>query len=95
MTFLTQAKKQILNVLKRRQNYRMTFEPQHAQATLADLKRFCRGNSSPLMVSSNGIADPLATGVAIGRQEVYNRIVTMINLNDAKLTNLEEFADED
>lgn len=84
---------QIKNVLVRRSHYRKIFKDESGQAVLADLKRFCRGQSSPLM-ASNGQSDVMGTGVAIGRQEVFNRIIAMINISDEQLTNLKEYMNE-
>lgn len=85
---------QIDRILNRRSHYRNIFNgKQSSNAVLADLKRFCRGQSSPLMVS-NGVTDTFATAVAIGRQEVFNRIVQMINIDDAELLKIKEFADD-
>lgn len=86
----------IQRVLKRRSHYRAVFNgTPSAEAVLADLKRFCRYGESPLIVSpSLQQVDPVATGVQIGRQEVMQRILTHLHIDDAHLLNLKEQNDE-
>ena len=43
----------------------------------------------------SGVVDPIATGVAIGRQEVFMRIITTLDIDDAQLLRLKEEADND
>ena len=81
-------------ILRRRSHYRVVFKGKSGEAVLADLKRFCRAMSTPLVVSAqSGCSDPMATGVAIGRQEVFQRIIQHLNLDDAQLLKLKEEAD--
>jgi len=77
-------------VLRKRQAYRALFAPGPAtDIVLADLKSFCRGAKSPAVVSPvTRQMDPMATGIAIGRQEVWFRIVTNLNISDADLFKL-------
>ena len=84
----------IQRILRRRSFYRATFEQQAGRAVLADLRRFCRAGESPLVVS-NGQSDAMATGVAIGRLEVFNRIAHHIHLSDAQLLQLKEEAHDE
>ena len=82
------AKDYLVNLLlKRRQAYRALFAPGPAtDAVLADLNKFCRGNSAPVVVSPiSRTVDPIATGIAIGRQEVWHRIHQHLNMSDADL----------
>lgn len=66
-----------------------------SRLVLADLKRFARLPDAPLVrASGSGNADPLATGVMIGRQEVVNRILAHLHLSDAAFFNLKEPIDE-
>ena len=83
----------INKILRRRHAYRSTFQNDSGKAVLADLKRFCRGMEPPLVIS-NGTVDTVATGVAIGRQEVWFRIINHLNLDDSDLLKLKEQADE-
>ena len=83
-------------ILKRRSYYRAVFAHPSATHVLADLKRFCRGMSTPAQYSpQSGSIDPVATGIAIGRQEVWQRIVTHLHIQDADLVNLKEEAHEE
>jgi hypothetical protein len=82
-------------VIKRRSHYRQCFSGTSGEVVLADLKRFCNGASSPLKVSKDGHTDEMATAVAIGRQEVFNRILHHIHLDDAQLINLKEQSNDD
>lgn len=48
------------------------------------------------MVSQvSGNVDPIATGIAIGRQEVWMRIVTHLDLDDSQLLKFKEEADNE
>lgn len=62
-----------------------------AHAVMADLARFCEANGTPAKISPiTRTVDPIATGIAIGRREVFDRIKTMIHLEDYHLVNLRE-----
>jgi hypothetical protein len=51
------------------------------KVVLEDLMRFAKINEPPLRIAKGtGASDPMATGVAMGRQEVVNRILAMIHL---------------
>lgn len=83
-------------ILRRRHNYRAAFESVPGQQALADLKRFCGYGSSPIVVSHlRQQVDPIATAVRIGRQEVFQRIVGHLTLDDSQLLQLKEEADHD
>jgi hypothetical protein len=83
-------------ILRRRSYYRATFQTDAARHVLADLRRFCRYGESPLVVSSvRQQADPIATAVQIGRQEVFQRIVAHLHIDDAQLLKLKEEANDD
>ena len=75
---------------KRRGAYRAVFNPgPAADIVLADLRKFCRANATPAIVSpQSGIIDPIATGIAIGRLEVWHRINHHIHVDDADLYEL-------
>lgn len=81
-------------ILRRRSHYRAALAGPSGLAVLADLKRFCRGMAPPLVMGQNGQVDPIATGVAIGRQEVWLRIVGHLHIDDAQLLKLKEDAEE-
>jgi len=61
---------------------------------LADLRRFCKAGESALVVGANGQSDTLATGIAMGRQEVFWRIAHHLHLDDAGLLKLKDFDNE-
>lgn len=86
-----QAKARGQFLLKRRSHYRAVFQTQSGKQVLADLKNFAKANESPLMVSPVSRAvDPIATAVRIGRQEMYQRIVAQLLIDDRDLYNLKE-----
>lgn len=72
---------------KRRGAYRALFAPgPAADIVLADLKKFCRANTTPAVVSPvTQQMDPMATGIAIGRQEVWHRIANHVHISDEDL----------
>jgi hypothetical protein len=55
--------------------YRRVFAAPDAATVLADLGDFCRARSAPFVAG-----DAMATGVLIGRQEVFHRIARYLNL---------------
>jgi len=81
-------------LFRRRLAYKHVFMPggQMTVATsdvLTDLRRFCRGTSTPAVVSMvTQQIDPMATGIAIGRQEVWHRICQHLHLDDADIYRL-------
>ena len=84
-------------ILRRRSFYRAVFtrESVAAQRVLADLRRFSRYGESPLVVSTlRQQADPIATAVQIGRQEMFQRIISHLHIDDAQLLKLKEEAEE-
>lgn len=81
-------------LLRRRSNYRATFESVPGKQVLADLKRFC--GDSPVVVSPiTRQVDTHATAIRIGRQEVFARIVQHLHIDDAQLARLQEEATHD
>lgn len=83
-------------ILRRRSYYRAVFETVPGRAVLADLRRFSRAGSSPLVTSMvRQQVDPIATAVRIGHQEMFARIVHHLNIDDAQLLNLKEEAEND
>lgn len=83
-------------ILRRRSNYRATFENVPGTAVLADLKRFCGAGASPAVVSQlRQQVDIEATFIRIGRQEVFQRIVGHLNIDDAQLLKLKEEPHDD
>jgi hypothetical protein len=70
-----------VRLLDRRRNrrlsaaYRRVFAAPEATAVLGDLGDFCRARSAPFVAG-----DAMATGVLIGRQEVFHRIARYLNL---------------
>lgn len=78
-------------ILRRRSNYRATFETVPGRQVLADLKRFAGYGSTPLVISTiRQQADPIATAVRIGRQEMFQRIIGHLHVDDAELLRLKE-----
>jgi len=82
-------------LFKRRQSYRRLFldgdgkAHPTAEVVLADLKRFCRADTSTAVVSPVSKAiDPLA--MAEGRREVWNRIQSYLHMADREITQLKE-----
>lgn len=81
-------------IFRRRGAYRALFQPgglssPAAHIVLSDLRTFCRAASTPAVVSQvNGTIDPIATGIAIGRLEVWQRITQNLHLSDADLYKL-------
>jgi hypothetical protein len=56
---------------------------------LSELRRFCYGAKPTLKSGPQGI-DPLASIAAAARQEVYFRIMSLLDLNDSDLSRLYE-----
>lgn len=83
-------------VLRRRNAYRAVFRPGElaTDMVLSDLRSFCRATTTPVAMSSAGTVDPIATGIAIGRLEVWHRIAQNIHLSDADLYRLVEKAND-
>jgi hypothetical protein len=66
-----------------------------ARTVLADLRRFARLPDAPIARSSvTGQTDALATGVMIGRQEVVNRILAHLHIDERALFNLRDETDD-
>jgi hypothetical protein len=66
-----------------------------ARTVLADLKRFARLPDAPLARSAvGGQTDALATGVMIGRQEVVNRILAHLHIDERAFFNLRDETDD-
>jgi len=62
-----------------------------AAAVLADLKRFCRAETSTVVVTPVSKAvDPLAMAMAEGRREVWNRIQQHLHLPEREISQLKE-----
>jgi len=75
------------NLLFRRSRaYRHTFNPDNkeVQIVLADLQKFCRGRGSKFM------GDSEKTLVMVGRNEVWERIQSYLNIPDSDLSKLTE-----
>lgn len=88
----------VRRILTKRQAYRRTFnrEDRDVQAVLDDLRRFCGADRAVYRVSPVGrVIDPHATMVAAGRLEVYQRIATFLNIDDADLLRMQEAQPED
>jgi hypothetical protein len=83
-------------IFRRRRAYRAVFQPggilgPSAEIVISDLRGFCRATSTPAMVSpGTQTIDPIATGVAIGRLEVWHRIMQHVLVSDADLYKLIE-----
>lgn len=83
------------NILRRRSNYRATFESVPGGRVLADLKRFCRYGKAPMVLGLDRHVDVYATGMEAGRQEVFQRIIGHLHIDDADLLRLKEEANHD
>lgn len=57
---------------------------------LANLREFCRADSSCVVIGKDGRVDTHATAVAEGRREVYLRITQTLNLSDETLAKMKE-----
>lgn len=66
----------------------------HAKEVLEELRRFCHGSRTALKAGARGV-DPYATVAAAARQEVYFRILDMLNLDDSDLALMDKRARED
>ena len=80
-------------ILKRRMAYRAVFDLNSAQTdiVLADLRKFCRATTTPAVLSQqSGMIDPVATGIAIGRLEVWHRITQHLHVSDNDLYQMVE-----
>lgn len=80
-------------VFKKRGAYRLLFKvgTPAVDIVLADLAQFCRARTTPAVFSQqSGTIDPIATGIAIGRLEVWHRLASNIHLSDADLYRLVE-----
>ena len=60
----------------------------HGQKVLADLNRFCRGNSSAFH------ADPRVHALLEGRREVLLRLLTFLKIDSATIAQFVEVIDE-
>ena len=61
---------------------------------LAELRRFCYGAKPTILRGTDGKVDPYASIAAAGRQEVYQRIVLMLNINDRDIVMMERQAQQ-
>lgn len=78
----------------RRNYYRTAFGGEAGLRVLADLREFCRADSSCVIVGKDGKIDTYATMLAEGRREVFLRITETLNLTDEQLLKLKEMNDE-
>lgn len=62
-------------------------------AVLADLRAFCRADTSCVVVAKDGHIDTHATAVAEGRREVWLRLVEILNLTDEQLQKMKGIAE--
>ena len=77
----------------RRNNYRKVFGTPEGLRVLADLREFCRADTSCVVVSKDGKIDTHATVLAEGRREVWLRITETLNLSDEALLKIKEMND--
>lgn len=75
---------------KRREAYKRTFDITNPNSALvlADLRKFCRATGSKYMGDVN------KTHVMLGRNEVWERIQTYLNIPDSDISKLVETYDE-
>jgi hypothetical protein len=88
------------NFLRRKSAYRRVFLHQDGGMTrdqelvLADLRRFCKANSSTIMVSPvSRTVDPIAMAMAEGRREVWLRLSGMLHIDEKTMFNLQDVND--
>lgn len=87
-------------IIRRRQAYRMLFMDGDklsplGELVLSDLKKFCRGGDPVVVVSPiSGMVDTHASMVAAGRQEVWQRIMAHLKLDDSDILNLKGQSDD-
>jgi hypothetical protein len=74
----------------RRNAYRTAFGEKAGMTVLADLREFCRADSSCVVVGKDGKIDTHATVLAEGRREVWLRITETLQLTDEQLLKLKE-----
>lgn len=92
----TLMQKTVRRLMRRRDAYRRIFAPSgelssSAELVLNDLRKFCRGTSSTIVVSPiTGQVDPIASGVAAGRKEVWDRIIQNLHVSDADIYRIME-----
>lgn len=77
----------------RRNHYHTVFRSESGTRVLADLREFCRADTSCVVVGKDGRIDTHATVLAEGRREVWLRITETLNLTDAQLFKLKEIND--
>lgn len=65
---------------------------EESKVVLADLKKFCRADSSTIM--GQGKIDPMAMAILEGRREVWLRINHYLHLQESVTINLSEVNDE-
>jgi len=81
----------IQRLMRRSAAYADVFGPRHGERTrsqddvLADLADFCGATKPALRGDSQGRGDPMKTGVAIGRQEVFFRICEIARISPAQI----------
>jgi hypothetical protein len=89
--------KAVQRILNRKHAYRAVFMDasgdisRNGEIVLADLRKFCRANSTTVMVSpiSKSI-DPIAMAMAEGRREVWLRLMAHLHIDEKQVFNLEE-----
>lgn len=59
---------------------------------LTELRRFCYGDKPTIKMSPDGRIDPYASISAAARQEVYQRIMALLNIGDQDLARMEQIA---
>lgn len=98
---MTPLRERIYRVLRLRKAYRVALAGEAgdrelaARVVLADLARFCRANTSSVVMSPvSRTVDTHATMVAEGRREVWNRLAYHLNLSEDEILKLKEQADE-
>lgn len=76
-----------------REAYRAIFQRNKPTRTtietlLADLREFCRADTTCIVVAKDGHIDTHATAVAEGRREVFLRIQATLNISDDDLARM-------
>lgn len=84
-------------LLNRKQAYRRAFGVDRlghvagdGRVVLADLKKFARLPDAPVVRDGAGRIDPIASALLAGRQEVVNRILATIHLDERVMLNLQD-----
>lgn len=86
----------VMRMVSRSQAYKRCFMDDgkitpDADIVLRDLAKFCRANQPTTVISPvSRTVDPIASGIAEGRREVWLRLMWHLKINEADLINVKE-----